>query len=47
MASDIMRLGTAINCRNPGRISETHMTLFDGTGIGLQVLAVAAALWPI
>ncbi len=36
-------IGAVINKQHPGRRSETEITLFDGTGIGLQDLAVASA----
>jgi alanine dehydrogenase len=39
----ITPLGDIINGRHPGRKTEEEITLFDGTGIGLQDLAVAAA----
>lgn len=42
--SDIVQLGAVINGSDPGRTSETQITLFDGTGVGLQDLAVAAAV---
>jgi alanine dehydrogenase len=42
--SDIVRLGSVINGSDPGRTSDTQITLFDGTGVGLQDLAVAAAV---
>ena len=42
--SDIVQLGEVINGTNPGRTSEDQITLFDGTGVGLQDLAVAAAV---
>jgi alanine dehydrogenase len=42
--SDILQLGAVINGSDPGRTSETQITLFDGTGVGLQDLAVAAAV---
>jgi alanine dehydrogenase len=32
-----------VNGAHPGRTSEDEITLFDGTGVGLQDLAVAAA----
>lgn len=42
--SDVHQLGAAINGTHPGRTSNTEITLFDGTGVGLQDLAVAAAV---
>ncbi len=39
---DINELGAVINATHPGRGSEDEITLFDGTGVGLQDLAVAA-----
>ena len=42
--SDIAQLGAVINGTNPGRTSDDQITLFDGTGVGLQDLAGAAAV---
>lgn len=42
--SDIAQLGAVINGSHPGRTSGDQITLFDGTGVGLQDLAVAAAV---
>ena len=42
--SDIAQLGAVITETNPGRTSDDQITLFDGTGVGLQDLAVAAAV---
>ncbi|MEM7221654.1 MAG: iminosuccinate reductase BhcD [Pseudomonadota bacterium] len=39
--SDITPIGAVINGTHPGRRSEDEITLFDGTGVGLQDLAVA------
>lgn len=39
----IIELGAVINARHPGRTSDAEITLFDGTGVGLQDLAVASA----
>jgi ornithine cyclodeaminase len=39
---DITPIGAVINGTHPGRRSETEITLFDGTGVGLQDLAVAS-----
>jgi alanine dehydrogenase len=41
---DIVQLGAVINGSDPGRSSDTQITLFDGTGVGLQDLAVASAV---
>ena len=41
---DSVQLGAVINGSKPGRVSESQITLFDGTGVGLQDLAVAAAV---
>jgi ornithine cyclodeaminase/alanine dehydrogenase-like protein (mu-crystallin family) len=41
-AGAITPLGAVINGTHAGRTSETEITLFDGTGVGLQDLAVAA-----
>jgi ornithine cyclodeaminase len=41
--TDITELGAVINGTHAGRSSETGITLFDGTGVGLQDLAVASA----
>ncbi len=40
---DITQIGAAINGDRPGRVSDDQITLFDGTGVGLQDLAVASA----
>ena len=40
--SDIVPIGAVINGTHPGRTSPEEITLFDGTGVGLQDLAVAA-----
>jgi ornithine cyclodeaminase len=42
--SDVTQLGAVINGTHPGRTSDDQITLFDGTGVGLQDLAVAAAV---
>ena len=34
---------SVINGDRPGRVSDDQITLFDGTGVGLQDLAVASA----
>jgi ornithine cyclodeaminase len=41
-ADAIVPIGIVITGRHPGRRSADEITLFDGTGIGLQDLAVAA-----
>ncbi len=40
---DITEIGAVINNTAPGRTSDAQITLFDGTGVGLQDLAVASA----
>lgn len=42
--ADIAPLGAVINGAHAGRTSADEVTLFDGTGVGLQDLAVAAAV---
>lgn len=42
--SDIQQLGAVINSTHAGRTSAEEITLFDGTGVGLQDLAVAASV---
>jgi ornithine cyclodeaminase len=42
--SAITQIGAVINGTHPGRRSADEITLFDGTGVGLQDLAVAAAV---
>ncbi|WP_050527800.1 iminosuccinate reductase BhcD [Pseudorhodobacter aquimaris] len=42
--TDIAELGAVINGTHKGRSSVEEVTLFDGTGVGLQDLAVAAAV---
>lgn len=41
---DIVELGAVINGDHRGRNSPDEVTLFDGTGVGLQDLAVASAV---
>jgi ornithine cyclodeaminase len=41
-AEDITPIGAVINGAHPGRTSDDEVTLFDGTGVGLQDLAVAS-----
>ena len=43
-ADAVTPLGAVINADHPGRSREDEITLFDGTGVGLQDLAVAAAV---
>ena len=40
--ADITSIGDVINSTHPGRTSDAEITLFDGTGVGLQDLAVAS-----
>ena len=42
--ADINELGAVINGDHIGRSSDDELTLFDGTGVGLQDLAVASAV---
>lgn len=42
--ADIAELGAVINGDHPGRTSNDEVTLFDGTGVGLQDLAVASSV---
>ncbi len=42
--TDISEIGAVINGDNPGRTSDDEVTMFDGTGVGLQDLAVASAV---
>lgn len=39
---EITPIGDVINGKHPGRSSDDEITLFDGTGVGLQDLAVAS-----
>jgi len=41
--ADIAELGAVINGNHAGRSNDGEVTLFDGTGVGLQDLAVASA----
>ncbi|GLS42743.1 ornithine cyclodeaminase [Methylobacterium brachythecii] len=43
-ADGIVEIGAVINRTDPGRRSDDEITLFDGTGVGLQDLAVASAV---
>lgn len=40
----VAQLGAVINGTHKGRASDAEITLFDGTGVGLQDLAVSAAI---
>ena len=42
--ADIIEIGAVINGDHPGRQSADEITLFDGTGVGLQDLAVASSV---
>lgn len=42
--SDVTCIGEVINGSDPGRTSDDQITIFDGTGVGLQDLAVARAV---
>ncbi|MCG7622778.1 iminosuccinate reductase BhcD [Epibacterium sp. Ofav1-8] len=42
--ADVAQLGAVINGAHPGRTSAAQITLFDGTGVGLQDLAVASSV---
>lgn len=42
--AEIFELGAVINGTHAGRRSDDEITLFDGTGVGLQDLAVAASI---
>lgn len=41
-AEQITPIGAVLNGTHPGRTSDREITLFDGTGVGLQDLAVAS-----
>ena len=41
---DITEIGAVINGTATGRVTDADITLFDGTGVGLQDLAVASAV---
>jgi ornithine cyclodeaminase len=43
-AGSLTPIGAVINGAHPGRSSDAAITLFDGTGVGLQDLAVADAI---
>lgn len=42
--NDVQQIGAVINGTHKGRVSTDEVTLFDGTGVGLQDLAVAASV---
>lgn len=42
--SDVHQIGAVINGTHAGRSADDEITLFDGTGVGLQDLAVAASV---
>ncbi len=42
--ADVYQIGSVINGTHPGRESADQITFFDGTGVGLQDLAVAASV---
>ncbi|WP_380057965.1 iminosuccinate reductase BhcD [Falsihalocynthiibacter sp. SS001] len=42
--ADVHQIGAVINGTHAGRTSDNQITLFDGTGVGLQDLAVAASV---
>ena len=42
--ADIVEIGAVINGNHKGRTSDDELTLFDGTGVGLQDLAVASSV---
>jgi len=42
--SDVTQIGEVINGTHAGRSSDSEITIFDGTGVGLQDLAVAASV---
>ncbi|SLN13557.1 iminosuccinate reductase BhcD [Pseudooctadecabacter jejudonensis] len=42
--SDVYQIGAVINGTHAGRASDDEITVFDGTGVGLQDLAVAASV---
>ena len=43
-AEDIVEIGRVISGDHPGRQGPEEITLFDGTGVGLQDIAVASAI---
>ena len=42
--ADVTQIGAVINGDHKGRSSAEEITVFDGTGVGLQDLAVSAAI---
>ncbi len=44
-ADDICALGLVTLGKSPGRISDTQVTVFDSSGIAIQDLAVAGAIF--
>lgn len=44
METEVNQIGDVINGVHKGRSSDDEITLFDGTGVGLQDLAVAASI---
>lgn len=42
--ADVTQIGAVINGTHKGRTSDDEITLFDGTGVGLQDLAVSASI---
>lgn len=42
-ADDIVEIGAVVLGGHPGRMSDAEITLFDGTGVAMQDLAVASA----
>ena len=44
LESDVSQIEAVINGAHAGRQSEGKITVFDGTGVGLQDLAVAASI---
>lgn len=42
--TDVHQIGAVINSTHAGRTADDEITLFDGTGVGLQDLAVAASV---
>ncbi|MCP4723624.1 MAG: ornithine cyclodeaminase family protein, partial [bacterium] len=44
-ANDICALGLVTLGKTPGRISDTQVTVFDSSGIAIQDLAVAGAVF--
>jgi ornithine cyclodeaminase/alanine dehydrogenase-like protein (mu-crystallin family) len=42
---DVTELGAVLSGDRPGRVSDDQVTLFDSTGLAIQDLAIAHALW--